>query len=235
MKFLSCVLSAVLFFTADSLLAQSTYINSANDTIVIDGQLNHLQTLSIHQVNTSTDSIVFKWKKVSETLPIGWEASICDNSTCYTSLLDSGITNAVITGDYVFIIIHCTPKINNGIGIIRYAIWDTQQSNHKDTLTFILKVVSNSSYNNLSVNNEKNNWMLYPNPVDDCFKITNLSDKITQLKLVNELGSVENKFHYLISPEKTECEVDVLSLSKGIYFIILETDKKISSKKIIKN
>ncbi|MEY2830346.1 MAG: hypothetical protein RIQ33_2204, partial [Bacteroidota bacterium] len=194
MKILSCLLSAVLFFTADSSIAQSTYSISPNDTIEINGMLNHLQTLSIHQVNTSTDSIVFKWKKVSESLPQGWEASVCDNSICYISLLDSGITNPVFSGDYGFIIIHCTPKINSGVGIIRYAIWDTQKINHKDTLTFILKVTTNSSSNNLTSLNEKNNWLIYPNPVNDCLKITNLSEKLKRITVVDEIGKELNEF-----------------------------------------
>src|SRR5215203_24908 len=146
MKFLakSFLSVAVIIAAADSSFSQS-YLIMPGDSVQFTGVFDHLQTLSIQQVNTSADTIQLAWRKVSESVPSNWEALVCDNVMCYTSLVDSGTMNPVMPGDYGFVLLHITPHNNYGTAVVRYAVWDIDNSSTKDTLTYILSLDSVSS------------------------------------------------------------------------------------------
>lgn len=78
---------------------------------------------------------------------------------------------------------------------------------------------------------------VYPNPARDFFTL-NYEMKIsgfTKIYLTNTLGRVvKNVFAGAISQGKISFSIDLSELSRGVYFCIVETNEKISCKKIIK-
>ncbi len=117
-----------------------SYVITPNDTLSADAYKEDLTTLTINQVNTSSDSITLKWKKVSATYPANWDLTVCDNRICYGSLVDSGTMIKIASGESALLLIHCTGHVNYGTAIVRYALWDAANPSVKDTLTYIFNV-----------------------------------------------------------------------------------------------
>ena len=138
------------------------------------GMMEDLETLTIQQQNNSTDTIHLKWKKISESVPALWEASVCDNQACYTSLVDSGSMKLILPGDYGIVLLHITPHLNYGTAVIRYEVWDISTPLLRDTLTYILTVTATSG---ISEAEHKNAFSIFPNPVKENFSInTNMQN-----------------------------------------------------------
>lgn len=165
------VVSVAAFIVATGIAFGQTFTNTPNDTIQLSGMMEDLQTLSIQQINVSQDTIQFKWQKVSAFVPANWEAAVCDNSICYTSLVNNGSMIPVAPTDFGFILLHVTPHVNLGTAIIRYAVWDEANPALKDTLTFILTVDGTSSVQEETTNPQIN---IFPNPASDNITIANM-------------------------------------------------------------
>ncbi|MEO8087154.1 MAG: multicopper oxidase domain-containing protein [Bacteroidota bacterium] len=147
-----------------------TYTISPDDTIQLTGVFEDLQTLSISQINNSADTLNLMWRKISESVPSNWNATVCDNSICYTTLVDSGSMNPVLPFDYGFILLHITPHVSYGTAKIRYSVWDINNPGSIDTLTFILTVKAGNplfippllSGTNFSLNIQNGVTQFYP-------------------------------------------------------------------------
>jgi hypothetical protein len=223
-KFLLSVVA--LLATIEVAVAQS-FSNTPNDTVNKAGLMEDLETLSIQQLNTSSDTIILKWEKVSVSIPTSWEASVCDNSICYATLVDSGMMNPVAPRKYGLLLLHITPRIDDGIATIRYAVWDIKNPSLKDTLTYILSV------NKLSgvvepINTY--NFSIFPNPAKEYINIT---------------SNVLSGFHFSIADaagkevakgfSKTNTHtINMENLANGLYFISFSTKNTlISTQKMI--
>ncbi len=119
-----------------------TYLNIPGNSISESSVLEDTQTLSIEQHNIGTDTIQLKWSKINESVPANWDVNVCDNSTCYPNLVDSGTMLPIFPGDYGLLLIHCTPHIQPGIATIQYAVWDTVNPAIIDTLTYMITAVA---------------------------------------------------------------------------------------------
>jgi hypothetical protein len=208
---------AAVFAVTDISKAQSISV-MPNDSITISGNLEDLETLSIQQYNTSNDTICLKWRKVFESVPAFWDASICDNSNCYTSLVDSGIMNPVNPNDYGFLLIHITPHVNYGTAVISYVIWDNSSPNLIDTLTYILTANIVTANNFFETSGFVN---VYPNPAQD---------------VINVNSSLQSGFKYLIidSAGKEIQSINLNGFQNGWYQIrIFDGFKTIGSKNIL--
>ncbi len=220
------LLVAVILAATDISIAQS-YINTPNDTLNITGMMEDLETLNIRQLNNSTNTINLKWKKVSESVPANWEASVCDNTICYTSLVDSGTMNPVIPGDYGFILLHITPHVNYGTAIVRYAVWDITNDANKDTLTYILTVNETSGIDAAA---NKKNFSIYPNPANNnIYIISNLQSGfeflITDIAGKKMMGGIA---------KENSIAIITTNFPNGIYNIsVIDNNKKNNTKKII--
>lgn len=217
---------AALIATTDISLAQS-FSNRPNDTIQIIGMMEDLQTLSIEQLNISPNTITLKWKKVSERVPLLWEASVCDNQICHTTLVDSGMMNPVISSDYGLLLLHITAHVNYGTAIVRYAIWDHANPTMKDTLTYILTVSATSGINEAE---NENTFSIFPNPAKESINIISKLQTGFQFLITNTLGKEVEK-----GISKTNSiSVDIQNLPNGVYNISIFTENNIiNTKKIL--
>ncbi len=214
------ILTLVTFIVTNvNTLAQS-YSIIPNDTIQISGVLEDLETLSIQQQNNSNDTLFLEWKKVSESVPLFWDASICDNSFCYASLIDSGYMNPVFPGDYGLLLLHITTHVNYGTAIIRYAVWDALTPNLKDTLTYILQVVptglTSALNDNILLSINQNKIFVSQNQNDfSVLRILNMNGKIIYETAIND-----------------KSEIDLPSIPSAQYLVQLIGQQKIYSQKI---
>lgn len=140
---------AVLFATTGTVEGQ-LYYHSPNDTLLAETTVNSQVTMNITQVHPGTDTLYFTWTKLTADLPLGWEATICDNTTCYPGLMESGETLPVLPGDDGFMLIHCTTSAQAGTGVIRYGISERSTPLQTDTLTWIITVTESAGIDKLS-------------------------------------------------------------------------------------
>ena len=68
------VFSVAAIIAATEFSFSQSFLLVPNDSISITGILEDLQTLSILQQNNSTDTLHLKWQKISENVPLLWEA-----------------------------------------------------------------------------------------------------------------------------------------------------------------
>lgn len=129
----------ILSFFVPFLGISQGFYHSPNDTLWASTVLNQQVTMNITQVHTSNDTLQFIWQKVNVDLPFGWEATICDNSNCNLALIDGDTTLPVLPGDDGLLLIHCTPQITTGVGIIQYSMFEINQPAQIDTLTWIIE------------------------------------------------------------------------------------------------
>jgi hypothetical protein len=219
---LSCVLGLTM---VEPSLAQ-TFSNNPKDTIISVGMMNDFEQLIIQQLNTSADTITLQWEKISENIPMGWQASVCDNKICYSTLVDSGIMNPIVPSATGFLLMDITPNKNYGTAVIRYSIWDVSNPTFKDTLTYIHTV------NTLGITQmeNKNAFHVFPNPITDkiiihttrqtnfVFSMIDMSGKVIKLGILNN--------------EITLVPVD--DLPNGLYFFQVKSEHKMYSQKFIK-
>lgn len=140
----------VVFISTISVSFAQSYYNSPNDTIVGTAIYEDVSVFNITQVHPTPDTISFKWKKYSVALPATWEASICDNGNCYTTLKDSGTMATIVTGDNGLMSLHLNPHLQSGTGIIRYTIFATNTPSQIDTLTWIITAIAPNAVGEVS-------------------------------------------------------------------------------------
>jgi hypothetical protein len=222
------VLSAAVFIAAAGNSFSQTFTNTPNDTISMVGLMEDLETLSIEQLNMTTNAIELKWKKVSVNVPALWDAYICDNSMCYTSLVDSG-TMIPFYGppSYGFLLLHVTPHVNYGSAIIRYAIWDNANPAFTDTLTFILTVNVPSAINETE---SKQSFRLFPNPVNESINIVSKENNSFQFLITDIYGKEIQKGF----AKTNSITLNTENIPNGVYNISISNKDKIAvAKKFI--
>lgn len=138
------LLIAVYFTAINNSFAQS-YFHSPNDTIIANAIFDDISVFNITQVHPTSDTIYLKWHKQSVVMPLTWEASICDNGNCYTTLKDSGMMAPIVPGDNGLLSLHINPKFESGTGIIRYTIFAVNTPLQVDTLTWIITANATTS------------------------------------------------------------------------------------------
>lgn len=220
------VLLLVAFFASTNCGFCQTFFNSPDDTIEITGFLEDLQTLTIEQHNISNDTITLSWQKVSDTVPALWEASVCDNVFCYTSLVAGGIMNPIASGDLGFLLMHITAHVNYGTAVIRYAVWDVLNPSLKDTLTYILHVTNASAFNTLDKPGEA---IVYPVPFNDVLNFKFPSNKICELQVESSEGKL---IYSSVAGEDFQLATD--NWTSGIYFLKMKTQDGLFINKIIR-
>lgn len=217
--------SIIALLAASEFSLAQTYSVTLNDTVEVAGYMEDLQTLTIWQVNNTNDTLYFGWKKVSEIVPADWEASVCDNAICYTTLLDSSTTNPVAPSDSGFILLHVTAHVTFGTSVVRYAIWDIANPALRDTLTFITRVIQPSGIYGIA---DKNAISAYPNPVNDIIHITLANYDESDISLFNAVGEkmYEGKTNSYI-------EIQTSDFPSGTYFLHIKSRNDIRTQKII--
>ena len=124
---------------------------------------------------------------------------------------------------------------NDGGGIVRFreigASW--LKSFNADFGTNIVHQFTVGGMVNTSNNTSSLNWKIFPNPTKDYLTIEGVSEGITKISLVDNLGrkiyTLENKQAGLVAEH-----IDISKLEKGIYFLEISNPENQLTKKIVK-
>lgn len=145
--------------------AQS-FINSPNDTAQAFINPNEFFGMYIYQRNISGSNIQLEWTKISESIPAGWDYSLCDLGTCYSAFPGSGSMAVVSATDSGFISPHCNAFNIPGTLTVRFYVYDAAQPTQGDTLTFIYTLQSTGIETQAS-----SEFTIYPNPSSDFIQL----------------------------------------------------------------
>lgn len=217
MKFRT-VLLVYLLFASFGAFGQG-YYHSPNDTLIAVTTLDQQVTLNITQVHTSNDTLQFVWKKLNVSMPVEWEASICDNSNCYLTLIDSSTTLPVLPGDDGLLLIHCTPHDVMSVGIIQYTIYEISAPTNIDTLTWIINASGLSVETN---SKQKEYFIVYNN------QLTWKGDSFNNatICIISMTGQ------QIVETSMNSFEPLTLNLKNGSYWILMKTESNFYNQKI---
>ena len=213
----------ILIFSKESI--SQTYSIIPDDTVQQSGVMEDMETLIISQLNSSSDTITFKWKKVNESIPANWEASICDNQVCYANLADSGTMIPVIPSEMGTMILHIAAHVNYGTAVIRYAVWDNNYPLLKDTITFIMSVLNQE----ISEHDGNREFSIFPNPVTNYLHVSSNTIKAYSISITDLSG--KEIYFGKSSESKT---INTTFFPKGIYSVNLKTNNQYYLHKFIK-
>ncbi len=210
----------ILCVTAGFAVSQS-YYHSPNDTLISNTTVNNSVTMNITQVHPNNDTLQFVWKKLSVYMPNDWTATICDNNTCFPSLIDSSTTLPVLPGDDGLMLVHCYPNTNAGTGIIRYTIYEIHSPQQVDTLTWIIHAESTAGIDESGSTNQA--YSLIGNQ----FRLTDSKSKFTSLTLLDLSG----KEVFSSSIPASLC-VEIPLFPVNFYYLVLSGNNTIIRQKI---
>ncbi|MDF3026596.1 MAG: hypothetical protein K0S23_903 [Fluviicola sp.] len=214
------LLVVVFLSTATGSAYSQTYFHSPNNTLVANTTVNNSVTMNITQVHPGNDTLQFVWEKLSLSFPADWTATICDNTTCYPSLIDSSTTLPVLPGDDGFMLVHCFPNTNSGTGIIRYLIYEISSPLQVDTLTWIIHAGSTAG------SDKPDSKPAYTLNGND-FQLTETGNGYANLSLLDLSG--KEVFSAGISPG---APLAIPALPSAFYYLVLSGNNKIIRQKI---
>jgi hypothetical protein len=206
------LLSLTLLFISLVSVAQHYAISPAR-TVNMTPAFNELTIVDIYQENTSNTTIQLKWKLLSNGLFPGWDFSLCDYTTCYPGIPDSGTMTPVPPGEKGFLGLNVKPYDIPGTGMVKMYVYEEGFETKGDTLTWLViaKPTGITEFSRSAV------VSLYPNPANemvtvhvDAADLSSASIQVTDL-----LGkSLINK---PVINESTK--LDVSGLPTGYYLI----------------
>lgn len=252
-----------LLLIASSLLIGSLQITAQSSVIVNDftnGQLpiannsiislsasanEHVQT-EINVKNTSDTTKIYKLRRYDDILNSGASAYFCvGGGNCYgpstmiaplsVTLAASGTTGDDLYSQNLMYLLDLEEGPTPGISHVRYQIYD--QNNPSDLFTFTI-------YYNDAVSVKENTQLfssvsaVYPNPAINKAHINIVSSETVDnasLSITNSLGSVVSTKYIDLSAGKNTVAIDSESLSSGIYFATITSNKTKIVKKFTVN
>jgi hypothetical protein len=215
------VLVVVLFSATTTIGYTQSYFHSPNDTLISNTSVNNSVTMNITQVHPNNDTLQFVWKKFSVTMPNDWTATICDNNTCYPTLIDSSTTLPVLPGDDGLMLVHCYPNTNAGTGVIRYTIYEIHSPLQIDTLTWIINAESTAGIEESSSLNP-----LYQ-LIGNHFQLTDKDAPYSNLTLIDLSG----KEIFSSSISGSVC-IEIPPIPCAFYYLVLSGNETIKRQKI---
>lgn len=142
------------------------YTISPNDTIIDIAPPSQLTIFDIYQHNATADTIQLAWTKVYESIPVGWDYSLCDLGTCYPGFPSSGSMALIAPPDSGFLGVNIDPYALPGTLTVRFYVYETSAPAAGDTLTWIITAQTTGTEEITSAD-----FRIYPNPSTDHIQI----------------------------------------------------------------
>ncbi len=177
------------------------------------------------EITISADTnYMIHWQlfKDPATWKSGWATQVCDLNLCYLENVDKnpkGIPNDARKGTgawYVYFIPNQIPG-DSEMELVLYG--DADHTVELYRIPIIVHATTSSKTTNIKI---KNDIVLYPNPAQDYFSISN-GNKIDKIKLYNILGTeIKSFYHY------NNAQHLIGDLKPGMYLIqMLDKDNNI--------
>jgi hypothetical protein len=212
-----------ILITTTSILAQNfTYTPSKDIDTVLSSP-----NFTVFQIDIATptpEAIQYKYTTISNSFHPGWICNLCIHGGCAVGIPASGTMDEItlieaLNGVVGFFKLHLTVGNNIGHGVARIYVYDANDVNRGDTVSFDIDRqqitdIKETTYSPL--------LSIYPNPAKETIRMNNKSNYNVNIEIYNILG--ESVAIQMLLPNQSS-KLDVSSIKKGVYFV-LYTDEK---------
>ena len=201
------------------------YTISPSHEVNVNAVFDELTITDIFMQNTSDNDIQLKWKLISNSLFAGWDFSLCDYTTCYAGLPDSGSMTPVPPGERGFLGLNVCPYSIVGTGYVKMVVYEEGFIDKGDTLTWFV----NSEASGIHQVTNSVNLSLFPNPAKEVVTIQTDAKNLSSasIQVVDLLGKEWKQQ----SVNQASIKLDVGDLPNGYYLIQFKYGDKISGMK----
>lgn len=216
------ILFAISFVLLIGLTANAQFIVDS-DTLLAEGQSTEFELVApskISNLSSLPDTIV--WTRTVNDIPSNWTSAVCDINQCFGVSVSTAEfilpPNSVEAMSY-----HFYPASNSGTGTMIVRL------ERKSNPSIYLDIVIYCQSYGLSVKDISNHQLnVFPNPATDFISIGSESIKEGTFEITNLLGEKLISNSYAIAQK-----IDISTLPKGIYFITIQNENSIASRKLV--
>lgn len=226
--FIKYSMISILFICLIQHVKAQNYFNGTTFTINVG--CNELQYDGIEFTNNKAYPLILNWTKLlDDTIP-GSRFDMCANAECYIGVPDTGSNwvYPVLPTKIGFFKMHYWSGDSSGASTMKIYVYEDAFPNDGDTLTYFLNI---SCPNGIGNSNQGiDNLSIYPNPSKGNVSISLKEATNASLTLRNSLGQILLSNKYMLT-NRIDLNLDV---PKGIYFLQVEANGEIITKKILK-
>jgi hypothetical protein len=180
-----------------------------------------VNTFEIYDIKFTTptpEDITFMWERVSDSFLAEWDYSLCDYTGCYVGVPTTGAMTPITmaeasNGTEGFFKMNIGHQGYNGDGLVEIYVYDSNDYNRGDTVSFHLSI-SELSINEVSQNNSV---VVSPNPATNLVTIS--GSTAISVSIFNGIG-----LHVMNLEGNGNGSFDVSNLESGVYFLNFENE-----------
>lgn len=215
-KILTLSLSLIFGLAAQ---AQSFYTYPASSTV--SGPSTEFELVGHgYIVNISADSN-FTWERITNNLPANWQASICDDISCWAATVNSN-SFKILPGDSSILDPHFYLNNTVGNGHIQIMVWAGNDTANADTIEYFANTWPLFA---AKVSNDKS-VKVYPNPTKGQLNLDFESTGKVEVEIFDVLGKKMRSF----SHEGEHSSMDLSDLPNGLYIIRISENGEVYSR-----
>lgn len=187
----------------------------------VDGASTEYE-LVVHALvkNQGSDTTV-SWYRFDNSLETKWEASICDDVSCWAPTLDSN-TFVLHPGDSSIMDVHFYLSNTPGNGTVKIAVWSGDNKQNADTITYH---ASTWALHTASLNLDKN-VKVYPNPSKGQLNVDFKADSKVTIEVFDVLGKKMRQLEY----QGEHNTFDLSGMPNGLYILRITENGQVYSR-----
>ena len=168
---------------------------------------------AIHIRSNITDSLFMAYERIEMNVPSGWGANLCDNAVCYGDLHAGANMAPFKAPAEAYMKITVNPMGIAGTAVVKYAVWDLNNPNQRDTLTFNIVVFWGASADQAA---KVLAGMVGPNPFSNNLQVSNAGLDAANYGIYDAMGREVLKFRLEASEIRN---LPLEALPRGIYIL----------------
>jgi len=214
----SYIFTLIILLAASNLMAQNFgYTPNKDTTATITNDQYEIYDIFIS--TTVPEAITYQFYLVSNTFPGTWGTSLCDYTNCHIGIPTGVKTMTPITlveaqnGVQGFLKLTVNVLNNYGSGTVKIYVYDSNDINRGDTVSWTITHVQPSTINDIDDNFSLS---FYPNPAKSNVNFNNDTDENMTVEIYNALGKLVNT-NLIFAHEYLK--LDVTKFNAGVYFV----------------
>jgi len=168
---------------------------------------------AIYIQSTISDTLWMAYELIESDVPNGWGINLCDNDICYGDLNASGNMAPFKSPDKAFMKVTVNPMGIAGTALVKYVIWDINNPNERDTLSYTIIVQWGAGVccapNAITAN-------VYPNPCTDYIQVANGHAAEAKFALYDANGRFIHTFSVTVGSIGI---IDMRDRPRGVYIL----------------
>lgn len=132
------VLVSFFLFSGLVIVQNKKFSIKPGTTNSVEAKADKINNYEVNMINESELQLNIEWKLIENTLPKGWDYSICNYGKCLAGIPASGKMKTINKGEKGFINLHVNPFKIKGTGKVSFYVYETGNEKSGDTLTYIV-------------------------------------------------------------------------------------------------